>query len=126
MKLVYKNILNKSLFALLGAGVTFAIVLILFSGLWKYRALDTALKAASKPDYNSSTYNCVDFSKDAVSKLKTNNIESNIVVIKQDPNSPKTHTVIGVWIDPQNGQFVSGAEYMGEYNELKNQFGWAR
>ena len=126
MKLEYKNILNKSLFALLGAGVTAAVFLLLFSGLWKYRALDAALKAASKPSYNSSTYNCVDFSKDAVAKLEADNINSNIVVIKQDPNSPKTHTVIGVWIDPQNGQFVSGAEYVGAYNELKSQYGWAR
>lgn len=126
MKLEYKNILNKSLFVLLGAGVSTAVFLVLFSGLWKYRALDSALKSASKPDYDLSTYNCIDFSKDATKKLESENINSNIVVIKQDPNSSKTHTVIGVWIDPQNGQFVSGAEYVGEYTELKNQYGWAR
>jgi len=126
MKLEYKNILNKSLFVLLGAGISVAVFLVLFSGLWKYRALDTALKAASKPDYDSATYNCIDFSKDAAKKLEEDNINSNIVVIKQDPNSSKTHTVIGVWIDPQNGQFVSGAEYVGEYTALKNQFGWAK
>lgn len=126
MKLEYKNILNKSLFVLLGAGIAVAVFLVLFSGLWKYRALDTALKAASKPNYDLYTYNCIDFSKDAKAKLEADNINSNIVVIKQNPNSPKTHTVIGVWIDPQNGQFVSGAEYVGEYTTLKNQFGWNR
>ena len=120
------NILNKISFVVLGAVLTAAIFIFLFSGLWKYRALNKALDDVSRADYDVSAYNCVDFSKDAVAVLDSKNINSNIVVIKEDPNSSKTHTVIGVWIDPQNGQFVSGAKYVGEYNELKTKFGWAK
>lgn len=120
------NILNKISFIILGAVLTAAIFLFLFSGLWKYRALNKAIEDVSRSDYDITTYNCVDFSQDAVTKLKSRNINSNVVVIKQDPNSSETHAVIGIWIDPQNGQLVSNSEYVGDYTNLKTKFGWAK
>jgi len=120
------NILNKISLVILGALLASAIFLFLFSGLWKYRAINKALEEVSKPAYNVTAYNCVDFSRDAVATLEAKNIDSNIIVIKEDPTSSNTHAVIGVWIDPQNGQFVSNAQYVGDYSELKNQYGWAK
>lgn len=120
------QLLNKLSLIVLGAVITAAIFLFLFSGLWKYRELNKTLDQVSKANYDITAYNCIDFSLDAVDTLKSKNINSNVVVIKKDPNSKQTHAVIGVWIDPQDGQIVSGSQYVGDYSELKNQFGWAK
>lgn len=126
MKSNITKILYKLLLILLGAGISTAVFVILFSGLWKYRALDQTLKETIKASYNITEYNCVNFSEDAVTQLRSHNINSNVVVIKQNPTDSKTHAVVGVWIDPQNGKLVSNAEYVGDYTELSNKFGWNR
>lgn len=125
MKIInYKN-LSRVLYLAIGAGIASAVFLILFSGLWKYRALENAIESAGEHKYDIASYNCVDFSQDAQEQLKSENIGSNVVVIQKDINSKTTHAILGVWIDPQTGEFVSDSKYLGDYNELKNQFGWA-
>ena len=120
------NILNNLLFVLAGIGIASAVFLILFSGLWKYRAIDQVMNETKKSNYDLTAYNCINFSKDAVLKLQSKNINSNIIVIKEDPTKAETHAVIGIWLDPQNGNFITNSEYVGDYTELKSQFGWAR
>lgn len=120
-----KNVWQNLSLVILGAALATEIFLYLFFDLWQYQKIDQAVKAADKREYDVLEYNCVDFSQEAVQNLKNQNISSNIVVIKQDPSSPDTHAVICIYIDPQTGEIVSGAEYVGLYNELKTQYGWS-
>lgn len=107
----------------LGAVVASLLFMIAFSDLWKYRKLDQVLKQTGTKAYHEENYNCVDFTTEAKSKLSEKNIASNIIVVKKDENS--THALISVWFDPQTGEFAEKSDYLGDYNELKNKFGWA-
>lgn len=121
----YTAFIEKTAIFTLGVLVASFVFIYLFSDLWKYRALDQTIKQASAHEYDVIDYNCVDFSNSAVSLLKNQNIEANTVVIKS-ADSTGTHAVVSVFIDPQTGQFVTNASYLGNYNDLQNQYGWAR
>jgi hypothetical protein len=118
-----KHWINKFTYVLLGAVIASSFLVFYFHGLFKYFPLEKTLQKASSKQYDYSNYNCVNFSKDAVSMLHNQGIGSNIIVI-QKQNSNNTHALISVWFDPQTGKMVSVENYIGEYNELKNKFGW--
>ncbi len=125
MSLLLKVIKNLTIF-FLGFFTAIILVLYFFSDLLKYREVEATLLEIQKNKYDPETYNCVNFSQDAVKSLKQKNIESNVVVIKQ-PGQQTGHAVIGLWIiDPQNGEFINGADYIGDYDQLKKKLGWSK
>ena len=67
--------------------------------LEKYIPLDNAMREIAKQQYNEETYNCTNYSADLVSKLKTKGIQAEVV-------SSNTHAWVGVWFEPQTGDFT--------------------
>jgi hypothetical protein len=90
----------------------------------KYQILEDDMAVISKRTYDREKYNCADFSRDLVALLKNDGILANVAVIKR-PNDPdgEYHAVVGVWFEPQSGEFVAEGRYVGELNELKAR-GW--
>lgn len=107
---------------LTGGLIVLFLVLYFYGDLLKYQNLDMVLKTTSQNQYNSS-YNCVNFSQDAVEKLQQEGISSNVIVI-ENPSGDGTHAVISVWFDPQTNSFVPQTEYLGDYQVLKTLYGW--
>ncbi len=97
---------------LIGVVVTSLVCVYLFHGLYKYRSLEDALEEVSQHPYDEFTYNCVNFSQDAVKQLQENNISSSIIIGYKEGET-FNHAFIGVWIDPQTTEFVT------EYNYIK-------
>ncbi len=78
----------------------------------KYSPIVEVMDEVQKHDYDINTYNCVDFSRDAQRRLKEKGIGSTLIVgYKKD--SPVNHAYIGVWIDPQTGEFVNDYNFYG-------------
>lgn len=120
---IYKIIMNLG-FILIGAFSALLLCMCYYGELLKYQDINRILKTTSQKQYDSNSYNCVNFSEEAVSKLQQEGVGSNVIVIK-NVNSDGTHAVVSVWLDPQTNSFVPKTEYLGDYQALKNIYGWA-
>lgn len=83
--------------------------------LYKYVPLDNVLQEMSKREYDLENYNCVNFSKDAQLKLKGKGINSTIIVGTR--GTKYDHAYLGVWLDPQTGEFVQEYQFKSLYEE---------
>lgn len=110
-------------FILIGALCALILVLYFYGGLLKYQDIDNVFKTTSQNQYESNSYNCVNFSQDAVSQLQKEGISSNVIVV-EDPDGNGTHAVVSIWFDPQTNNFVSKTEYLGDYQALKILYDW--
>lgn len=79
--------------------------------LRKYEKFDRAMSEATKHQYDKKTYNCLDFSNDARQKLKELGISSSIIAGVPADDKLTRHAFIGVWFEPQTGEFMQG-EYL--------------
>lgn len=90
--------------------VMFIVLSVGYNYLGKYIPLEFALQEIKKHSY-SDDYVCSDFSRDLVNELKDKGIQAEIEI----GESPKTakqddvrHAWVGVWIEPQKGEFTNG------------------
>jgi len=77
--------------------------------LEKYRKMDQILNKISQREY-SKEYNCIDFSQDAQYELKKEGIESSIIIGHKEKHN-NNHAYLGIWIDPQDNEFINGYEF---------------
>ena len=82
--------------------------------LQKYRPLENVLKEMAEKDYDIDNYNCINFSKDANEKLIYQGINSSIIIGEND-NKEYTHAFLGIWIDPQTGNYVTDYTFKDVY-----------
>lgn len=123
MKINYLGLIEKTCYILIGSLSAVLVLYLLFGNLLKYQPVENSISTLNKSQYDSINYNCVDFSHEAQTNLKNNNVNAQTIVI-QKPNEENTHAIISIWLDPQTGQFVSDGTYVGQYSELKTKYGW--
>ena len=76
----------------------------------KYKLLDYILKDVAINKYNLENYNCVQFSKDLVKKLREVGIVSEVIHGDNDWNPFNGgHDFVGVWFEPQTGEIITPA-----------------
>lgn len=89
-------------------GLLSLITLFLAINLFNYYQLALVLNEVSSREYTEG-YKCLDFSKDLQRELNNIGIQSEIV-IGESPETAKQpkveHAWIGLWIEPQTGQFT--------------------
>lgn len=95
----------------LGRMVTFIQYREDFAIVDKYKPVEEMFKQLSTRPYDATDYNCVNFSEDGREMLKKNGIESSIIV--GDDGSGTFHAYLGIWMEPQNGDFVTGYDFVG-------------
>jgi len=93
----------------MGKGLFSLATLILAIGLFNYYQLNTVLNRVSSREYTEN-YKCLDFSRDLQRELRKIGIQSEIV-FGESPETAKQpkiiHAWIGIWIEPQTGQFTN-------------------
>ena len=103
------------LFALISAYFGWSLNSCFNAKLQKYRPLEKVLEQTKSHPYDAQAYNCLDFSKAAQSLLTVQGIESSIIT--GNNGSSTNHAYLGIWMDPQTGEFITGYQFRGVYGQ---------
>ena len=72
-----------------------------------------ALAETASKEYVVDEYNCVDFSKDLVRRLRSQNIYANTVEGRFDGEG---HMWVEIWLEATSGRFI---KYPNDYTKIK-------
>jgi protein tyrosine/serine phosphatase len=66
-------------------------------------------------EYNKTSYNCVNFSKDLQENLSRINVSSIRLIVDNNYSDNATHEILAILIEPQSGKTIP----IGEYDIIK-------
>ena len=74
--------------------------------LERYIKFDNVLRKIAGREYVLDEYDCLHFSRDLVRELKKLGINAETIIVDDDFDTPEKHMIVGIWIEPQSGEFV--------------------
>ena len=85
--------------------------------LQKYIPLEQSLQQISNHEYDYNEYDCLDFSKEGRKILTSQGIESSIIVGYKEDDPDTQHAFLGIWIEPQTGNFTNNYTFERIYDK---------
>ena len=85
--------------------------------LQKYIPLEQALQQIADHPYDFDNYDCLDFGKDGINVLTSQGIQSSIIVGYKEDDLKIQHAFLGIWIEPQTGNFTNNYTFERIYDK---------